>query len=1046
MQAGYWNQLRSIFEQVSDLPDSERGPFLDQACEGSHMRRELDAMLAVDLEAPQFLDTPAPGLGAGGRPPLPGSSIMPQRVGSYRILRPIASGGMGSIYAAEQDTPRRTVALKMMRFGFFSESSVRRFRDESELLARMHHPGIAQVFEAGVFSDEAAGIKDTPYFAMEYVAGSQDILEYARESKLSLNATLELFMEVCEAVHYGHQRGVIHRDLKPGNILVGEDGHPKVIDFGVARATDADMTARTLATRTGELIGTLFYMSPEQLSGDPNDVDTRSDVYALGIVLYQLLCQRMPYDLDGQGLATVALAIREKPPIDPQQIQPSLSDDLSWVLCKALEKEPDRRYASASEFAGDLRRFLDHEPVAAGPPTAAYRLRKFVRRNRLAVGAASAIVAALVTGIVLASTGLMRAASAAELATTEAAKFRSINQVLTDTLTAAQLERDGPDVRVVDMLDRASERIDLTLDDQPEVRASMRLALGQSYLSLGHYDKAESELSRSLALWEELAPADPTESYLTVAELSHALVGLDRRDEAGVLLDGHVDDCASELGMAHDTTLTMRRMQAALANLRGDWQRAETELRALAALSAEVHDEDHPVTLTILSDLQGVLVAQRKFVEAESVARKLLHTYSRIDGEDAYTTLQCKLQLASIAGSLGNFDEADELYTAAVAPLVAIVGAEHPSVLDALTDQALVCIKRRRPRDAVAILNEILPVLDRSQGTEHRVTLRARQLLATAQADLGDLSQAQASQREIYDTRLRIWGPEHNVTLEAEYSLARILIESNQIAEGEPLLMHCLESLREEFGVGDQRTLLAMALLSTLQHHRQEWDAMVETCQVVHAGFERLYGEESAWALNTGANLAVALGNSGRPLEAISILEKNLVASRAVLDPNDPAIALTAQSLAAAHIDAGHLVQAEEHYIEALEYAREHLPEGALQTLECLNSLASCTRMRGRPEEAEVLFLELLDTWHDRSGRHPLAFARHRQEYGRCLLDLGRYDEAESEFEFAYEVFGGGAQGTTNTLASSAAKDMVEALELAGETERAQEWRGRIVE
>ncbi len=302
---------------------------------------------------------------------------------------------MGTVYEARQEEPARTVALKVIRAGMISGAALKRFEHESRVLAVLSHPGIAQVYEAG---RDGAGL---PYFAMEYIPGARNLVEYAEEEGLGTGARLGLLAQVCDAVHHGHQKGVIHRDLKPANILVDTRSgaaQPKVIDFGVARATDSDMTVATLDTRVGEIIGTLRYMSPEQCEGDPRAVDTRSDVFALGTIAYELLTGRMPYDLTGVSLTGVARIIREMPPAPPSSVNPALRGDAETLVLKALEKEPARRYQSAAEMGADIRRLLAHQPLMARPPSAVYLARKFVRRHRVATGAAAAFVAALVLG------------------------------------------------------------------------------------------------------------------------------------------------------------------------------------------------------------------------------------------------------------------------------------------------------------------------------------------------------------------------------------------------------------------------------------------------------------------------------------------------------------------------------------------------------------------------------------------------------------------------------------------------------------------------
>jgi tetratricopeptide (TPR) repeat protein/tRNA A-37 threonylcarbamoyl transferase component Bud32 len=324
----------------------------------------------------------------------------PKTIGKYHVKRELASGGMGTVYEATQESPRRVVAVKVLKHGIASRSAMRRFEYEAQILARLRHPGIAQIYEAGIH-DDGRGV--VPYFAMEYIPNARPITTYATERKLGTRERLYLFATVCDAVYHGHQKGIIHRDLKPGNILVDSQGGVKVIDFGVARGTDSDLVVTTLQTDIGQLVGTVQYMSPEQCHADPHDIDTRSDVYALGVVLYELLCARPPYDISRASVYEATRIICEQPPAKPSTTNKTLRGELETVVLKALEKERERRYQSAADLAADIRRYLVGEAIAARRPSFGYQLRVFVRRNRALVGMTGAVFAAFGWGFVTSS-------------------------------------------------------------------------------------------------------------------------------------------------------------------------------------------------------------------------------------------------------------------------------------------------------------------------------------------------------------------------------------------------------------------------------------------------------------------------------------------------------------------------------------------------------------------------------------------------------------------------------------------------------------------
>ncbi len=374
-------RAQQLFDEALAKAPEDRTPFIAQACgDDGEIRAEVESLLAHDGQAGEdFMWVPE----AGPKLPLRSASKGPDprigtSIGGYRIESVIASGGMGTVYEAIQAEPHRAVALKILHHHVASKSALRRFRFESQILAHFRHPNIAQVFAAGMHDE---GSVQVPYFAMEYVPEARTIIGYAAEKKLSTRERLELFMQVCEAVHHGHQKGIIHRDLKPGNILVDSSGRPKVIDFGVARSTDSDIAMTTMQTDVGQMIGTLQYMSPEQCDADPHEIDTRSDVYSLGVVLYELLTERLPYDVSHMTLHSATRLICEQPPAKPTEFDRKLRGDVETIVLKALEKDRVKRYQSSAELAGDIRRSLRGEPIDARPPTAWTRVVRWVARR-----------------------------------------------------------------------------------------------------------------------------------------------------------------------------------------------------------------------------------------------------------------------------------------------------------------------------------------------------------------------------------------------------------------------------------------------------------------------------------------------------------------------------------------------------------------------------------------------------------------------------------------------------------------------------------------
>ncbi len=450
-----------VFDQLADVPADQREAVLRAACgDDLALRAEVERLLALDdrlapteggagfLQSPLLRPTrlaPGPALPGEGKPRLP------EHIGRYRVLRPLGEGGMGAVYEAEQDNPRRPVALKVIRPGLLAPGLLKRFSQEVKILGRLHHPGVAQIYEAGVAED------GQPFFAMEFIRG-RPLDEYARQQALPLRERLQLLARVCDAVQHAHDQGVIHRDLKPANILVDESGQPKVLDFGVARATDADLLTGAGLTRTGQVLGTPNYMSPEQVAADTAAIDHRADVYALGVILFELLAHRPPYQVEGRPLAEVARLILEEEPPRLGSVNPELRGDVETIAAKALEKDKARRYQSAAELAADLRRWLAHEPIQARPPSALYQLRQFARRHKALVGGVVATGLALVLGLV--GTTLFAVGEAGQRRQADAEKREAQYQTYRARIAAAVAALQNHDVAdAARQLDNAPEAL-----------------------------------------------------------------------------------------------------------------------------------------------------------------------------------------------------------------------------------------------------------------------------------------------------------------------------------------------------------------------------------------------------------------------------------------------------------------------------------------------------------------------------------------------------------------------------------------------------------
>ncbi|MGY8753388.1 MAG: serine/threonine protein kinase [Phycisphaerales bacterium] len=467
---------------------------------------------------------------------------MPSEIGRYKILGIIASGGMGVVYEAMQEAPRRRVALKIIKASAASEMALRRFEFEGQILAKLSHPNIAQIFEAGTWQNENG---ENPFFAMEYIPGAMGIVQYAEKRDLPIHERLELFRKICDAVHHGHQKGVIHRDLKPDNILVDSNGEPKIIDFGVARATDADLAVTTMQTTMGQLIGTLQYMSPEQCDADPDRIDTRSDVYALGVILFQLLSGKLPYDLRKQAIHEAVRVIKEQRPESLGTISTTLRGDIDTIALKAMEKDRERRYQSAAELANDIYHFLHNEPIIARPLSIGYQVRLFTKKYKRTCAAAVLLAVSVVLGLVGTSMGYIEANKQKEIAVSHqmiAEEQRDLALAGFDEILGMAHMFGGEFYSGIVKLNAAMEVRKLVLDTTLQYldtlkenagdtdaikkeRAFIHMRLGSYFGSirgsnLGEFDKALEHYKIAQAVYQELAKNGDVKNNFNIA-ISH---------------------------------------------------------------------------------------------------------------------------------------------------------------------------------------------------------------------------------------------------------------------------------------------------------------------------------------------------------------------------------------------------------------------------------------------------------------------------------------------------------------------------------------------
>ncbi len=734
------NREAAIFEDALSLPPEQRAAHLEKVCgDDDRFRQRIEKLLQAHDKAGNFMEEPvAPTADKTGFS-LPPTEKTGDKIGHYKLLQQIGEGGCGVVYMAEQEEPvRRRVALKVIKLGMDTKSVIARFEAERQALALMDHPNIAKVLDAG------ATATGRPYFVMELVGGIK-ITDYCDQNNLPTKARLELFTQICRAIQHAHQKGIIHRDIKPSNILVAlHDGLPipKVIDFGIAKATGQRLTDKTLFTAFEQFIGTPAYMSPEQAERGGLDVDTRSDIYALGVLLYELLTGQPPFDpkeLLAAGLDEMCRTIREKEPDRPstrlgtmldaelttvarqRQIEPPklvhlLRGDLDWIVMKALEKDRTRRYETASGLATDIQHHLNNEPVAACPPSNLYRFQKLVRRNKLAFAATSAVIAALILGLGV-STWMFfgekkareRAMAAERTAQTEATKSQQVARFLKDMLAgvgpSAALGRDTTMLR--DILDKTTERVDQDLKDEPEVQAELLDTLGLTYIDLVEYAKAEAVQRKALGIRQKLFGNKHPDVARSLDNLVLVLERQRRLTEAETLAREALEMQKELLGGENQDIAASMDHLANIFFSQGNWSGAETMHRQALAIKRKLSGNDKDSGLAwSLNNLARVLWTEGKLDEAETLNREALAIRKKLYGYEHPEVALSLRELGLVLNSQGKTAEAEPLVREALAMQRKILGDKHFEV--AISLESLVTVLQRQGKldEAASVCRE----------------------------------------------------------------------------------------------------------------------------------------------------------------------------------------------------------------------------------------------------------------------------------------------------------------------------------------------------
>jgi serine/threonine protein kinase/tetratricopeptide (TPR) repeat protein len=996
-------RAKELFLGAIARPSEERTTYLAQACgSDAPLRLLVEELLDAHLVAGRFLDgasppnTPGSSAGRGAFPAdgEPGQTESAgDHIGRYKLLQRIGEGGFGEVWMAEQTEPVvRRVALKVIKAGMDTRQVIARFEAERQALAMMDHPGIALVLDAG------ATQRGRPFFVMELVRGDP-VTQYCDGQRLSVRHRLELFRDICYAVQHAHQKGIIHRDLKPSNVLVTvADGAPlpKVIDFGIAKATAGRLTDKTLFTEHRALIGTPAYMSPEQADMSGVDVDTRSDIYALGVLLFELLTGSTPFDpqrLRTAPFAEVQRIIREEEPprpslrfqtlaassaqvglptpaapddsatdssaiaiagrrrSDPVVLVRALRGDLDWIVMKCLDKDRRRRYATASDLAEDVGRYLDHQPVLATPPSTGYRLRKFVRRHSGAVLAGAVVSSALIiaAGVSLAF-GLSesRQRRAAEIAASDLEQVARFQQA---QLSGIDVQTMGARIRE-DLLEKAraaAERSKLPAEEaDARIAALEQLIAGSDFTGIALDALEENFFQPALQVVEEHFVDQPLVKARLLQTMASTLTELGLLDAAA---DPQKEALAIRrrlLGDEHRDTISSITGMGTLLCEQGSLQEAEPYLREAAETGARVLGEEHPETLIAMKNLGDFLLAQGKPVEAEALHREVLQIRRRVLGDDDLETVVSISAVGIALHTQGKLSEAEPYYLEALERYRQVRGEEHAGTLTLLNNIGSLLQAQGKLAEAEPYHREAVEKHRQVLGSDHPSTLMSINNMGELLRVQGKLAEAEALQREALEKRRRVLGEQHHSTLVSINNLAMTLKSQGKLAEAEHYYRESLEMHRRLLGNEHANTLTSINNLASLLWAQGKPDEAEPYFREALAGLRQVRGDEHPHTLLLLTTMGKFYRLRGDPAETVALLAPaEPAARRAFTDDNAVRLGRFLAVLGRARADTGEFELAEANLTEA-------------------HTILSEARGAAEPERLDVArgLIELYDAWH----------------------------------------------------------------------------------
>jgi serine/threonine protein kinase len=1021
-------RVKTLFLAAIERSDpAARRAFLDGEVGDDELRDRLDALLAAYDQPPAALDRPlgadpqatdAPnGTRSASAPPPAetsgdGTTVSPPMddgpnlidtiiADRYKIRQEIGEGGMGTVYLAEQLRPvRRMVALKLIKPGMDSRNVLARFESERQALALMEHPNIARVLDAGTTAD------GRPFFVMELVKGVP-ITEYCDAHRLDLNARLALVRQVCSAVQHAHQKGIIHRDLKPSNILV--EAHedkpvPKVIDFGLAKAISGmRLSEQSLFTAFGSVAGTPLYMAPEQASFSALDIDTRADIYALGAILYELLTGTTPIareSIQQAALDEMFRVIREVEPPAPssristagalpslaasRQVEPArlsrlVRGDLDWIVMKALAKERERRYASAVGLADDIERYLNHQPVSAGPPTAAYRLRKFVRRNRLQVTAAALVLLALLLGVVGATLGLFEARRQERIADSQRhqaekrlAQVTKMNDILGSIfkdLNPANAQKEGKPLSAVlgERLERATAEIEGEATGDPFAVARMQITLGASQLGLGYPDRAIALYTKARATFTTALGPDHRDTLQSMNNLALSYFFAGQNDRAMSLFDETLTLLRAKLGPDHPDTLTSMNNLANCYDAAGQNERALKLREETLALQKAKLGPDHPDTLMSMGNLANSYFNDGQNDRAMKLCEETLALQKARLGPDHPDTLRSMNNLAFSYAATGQIDRALKLREETLALARARLGPDHPDTLMSMNNLANSYADAGQNERALKLREETLMPWKTKLGPDHPDTLGSMSTLAASYAAAGQNERA----LKLYDETLALTraklGPNHPYMLDWLGGQAQCLANSGQIDRAGAIFDEVIASRRKAHGDGHPDTFKSRLARADLDLARGRLDAALTADRAILDECRKRLGADDR--LTIAAGLALVRVHEARGDRDASAPLYRAALESARKNPTDRETLATALTESGrSRLAAGDFTGAESVLREALAIREAEMPQH-WRTAECRSLLGAV--LLGQKQTAEAA--PLLRSGHEGMARSAAA-------------------------------------------------------------------------